>query len=383
THENSGSKLGSPTPTSRAASPQRERAKGSTTCHIHNFAERQQQTTAAYHGTTTTGTADGITPYALKGHELSSGALTLARIGDVVVADDMVLALARAWDAIRARHEDVPRVVLTVGAHSDRGTRVRLGAYRSIGWSPARPAASPELMTARKELHEAMANDDIAGALRASQFAMFEQLQDLVTDAQRLRGEVLITDEGLFRGPADLLATLLHEAAHTLADRRGIKDTSRQGRYHNARFKAIAEELGLQITRDPSIGWSPSTLTAPTAIAYGDTLNELGHALDCWPEQDQPPSRGGLVAGCQCGIWIRDGSCRATRPRAALCGVCGHLLTALPPSPPAPPSPSDEYAQSEEVFHRWLPEAVRRRQADAEHGQLREDDAGGQPFVGR
>ncbi|MFD1534873.1 hypothetical protein [Pseudonocardia aurantiaca] len=34
-----------------------------------------------------------------------------------------------------------------------------------------------------------------------------------------------------------------HEkAAHALAHVRGIKDTSRQGRWHNARFKALAEE---------------------------------------------------------------------------------------------------------------------------------------------
>ena len=35
------------------------------------------------------------------------------------------------------------------------------------------------------------------------------------------------------RTPADVLDTLLHEAAHALAAARGIKDTSRQGRYHN------------------------------------------------------------------------------------------------------------------------------------------------------
>ena len=39
--------------------------------------------------------------------------------------------------------------------------------------------------------------------------------------------EVFVGDEGLARGPADVLGTLLHEAAHALADVRGIKDTSR------------------------------------------------------------------------------------------------------------------------------------------------------------
>ncbi len=35
------------------------------------------------------------------------------------------------------------------------------------------------------------------------------------------------------RGAADVLGTLLHETAHALAHVRDIKDTSRQGRWHN------------------------------------------------------------------------------------------------------------------------------------------------------
>jgi hypothetical protein len=37
-----------------------------------------------------------------------------------------------------------------------------------------------------------------------------------------------------------VLGTLLHEAAHALADQRAIKDNSRQGRYHNARYRQLA-----------------------------------------------------------------------------------------------------------------------------------------------
>ena len=69
-----------------------------------------------------------------------------------------------------------------------------------------------------------------------------------VGEAVRLP-EVFVGGEGLARGPADVLGTLLHEAAHALAHVRGIKDTSRQGRWHNARFKALAEELGTEVTK--------------------------------------------------------------------------------------------------------------------------------------
>jgi hypothetical protein len=55
-----------------------------------------------------------------------------------------------------------------------------------------------------------------------------------------------------------------------LAHVRGIKDTSRQGRWHNARFKALAEELGIEVTKDPRIGWSPTNLPAETRAVRGD-----------------------------------------------------------------------------------------------------------------
>ena len=45
-------------------------------------------------------------------------------------------------------------------------------------------------------------------------------------------------------------AVILHEAAHALAYARGIKDTSRQGRYHNKHFKTCAEQLGLAVEHD-------------------------------------------------------------------------------------------------------------------------------------
>jgi hypothetical protein len=59
-----------------------------------------------------------------------------------------------------------------------------------------------------------------------------------------------------------VLSTLLHEAGHALVH--GIKDSSRQKRCHNARFKALADEVEISVTKDPRIGWSPTTI--PPAI---------------------------------------------------------------------------------------------------------------------
>ena len=60
--------------------------------------------------------------------------------------------------------------------------------------------------------------------------------------------EVFIAGETLAMPPAKLLETLIHEAAHSVAFTRGVKDTSRQYRYHNRRFRAICEEMGLEWT---------------------------------------------------------------------------------------------------------------------------------------
>ena len=65
--------------------------------------------------------------------------------------------------------------------------------------------------------------------------------------------ELFVGGEG--QGAESVLATLLHVAAHGVADIRQVQDTSRQGRYHNARYKALAEEVSRpqkRVRREPS-----------------------------------------------------------------------------------------------------------------------------------
>ncbi|WP_458691252.1 hypothetical protein [Nocardia tengchongensis] len=76
--------------------------------------------------------------------------------------------------------------------------------------------------------------------------------------------ELFVGGEGLQHGPADVLGTLLHEAAHGLAVTRGIKDTRRQGRWHNERYRALGEVLGLTLTQHPKIGWSITSVPDQT-----------------------------------------------------------------------------------------------------------------------
>ena len=74
---------------------------------------------------------------------------------------------------------------------------------------------------------------------------------------------------------------MLHEAVHALARVRGIKDTSAEGnRYHNKRFVALAEELGLRgpDQSEKVTGWSGCTLTDQTAAGYAGIIRAIDTA---------------------------------------------------------------------------------------------------------
>jgi hypothetical protein len=124
----------------------------------------------------------------------------------------------------------------------------------------------------------------------------------------------------------DVLGTLLHEAAHGLADARQIQDTSRQGRYHNRRYARLAAEVGLEVARDPATGWSQTTVPTQLTQAYAAELSRLAAALLLWrhAERQLPTSttsRNLLACACSCGRKLR--VAKATLEQAPiLCGAC-------------------------------------------------------------
>jgi hypothetical protein len=191
----------------------------------------------------------------------------------------LVASLEHTWSTIRSHHPDVPDAVLVVASGSE-GKRLNLGHFAPHRWQ-------------------------VNGADRH---------------------EVLIGGEGLQRGPTEVLGTLLHEAAHGLAQARGVQDTSRGGRYHNRRYATLARELGLDVASVKPIGWSTTTVPQPTASAYAGQLEELAAALVLWRRQEHrigagTRSRNLLAAGCGCGRRIR--VAKATLAEAPiLCGAC-------------------------------------------------------------
>jgi hypothetical protein len=201
-----------------------------------------------------------------------------------------------------------------VGSGSGSGTSLRLGHFAAMRWSsPGLPGGE----VVEGQDHELPAVD---GRLP----------------------EVFVGGEGLAQGPAAVLTTLLHEAAHALAHERGVKDTSRQGRWHNAKFKALAEELGIEVTKDARLGWSPTSLPTATREAYAGTIAELGQALrliraveitgEGKKSEPTPPAVCGCGCGCGCGRKIRvSKTVLAAGP--ILCGACGIEFTTADPDP--------------------------------------------------
>lgn len=91
--------------------------------------------------------------------------------------------------------------------------------------------------------------------------------------------EILLGGESLARGAEATLGTLLHELAHSIAHNTGVKDTSNNGRYHNKRFKEIAESLGIQLEQAPTIGWSVTSVPDATIERYRPQVDALAKAL--------------------------------------------------------------------------------------------------------
>ncbi len=133
--------------------------------------------------------------------------------GTVFLASDLTAALEGLWRAIQTAHPDVPRAVITVasGGSAD-GRTMKWGHYAHSAW--------------------------VIGAGKEGRVS-----------------EVMLAGERLAHGPLGVLETMLHEAVHGIATTRKIKDTSRDGRYHNERFCELADEVGLSCVQDKTYGW--------------------------------------------------------------------------------------------------------------------------------
>lgn len=68
--------------------------------------------------------------------------------------------------------------------------------------------------------------------------------------------EMNIAAEMLNMEIEEVLDTLIHEIVHLYCRENGIQEVSRGGKYHNGKFKALAEEKGLICYKAGQYGWN-------------------------------------------------------------------------------------------------------------------------------
>lgn len=172
-------------------------------------------------------------------------------------AAEVTTALIAGWDAIRARHPEVPEAVISMAT----------GGRESVG-----------------------------------KLAHFAARQWKAREGGALHHEVFVTAESLARGAQEVLGSLLHEAAHALNEVRGREDCS-VSQYHNKLFKAAALELGLALeeqvpeTRKKKYGFAFTVVPAETAAAYAEQIAALEEAIRATRNQIVVRLRGGGRGG--------------------------------------------------------------------------------------
>lgn len=138
--------------------------------------------------------------------------------------------------------------------------------------------------------------------------------------------ELFIAGETLAMGAEKVVEVVLHEAAHVLATVRGVKDTTRQNRYHNMNFVHMARTFGLdylhakphadrgysacQLTDLGRQAWQPEIdrvaaiipATIPCPVLVAVTTDPSDPRVKVAPEgaKERKPQRRRITYTCAC-----------------------------------------------------------------------------------
>lgn len=96
--------------------------------------------------------------------------------------------------------------------------------------------------------------------------------------------EMNIAAEVLDQNIEEIIDTLLHEMVHLYCRENGIQEVSRGGKYHNGKFKELAEKCGLLCVKAGQYGWN-------TTATGNDRLTE--YALEKRPAPERQPWAAG------------------------------------------------------------------------------------------
>lgn len=222
----------------------------------------------------------------------------------------LISVLEKCWTAIQRHHPDLPPVLFITGTGI-----------------PKRQTEKPRTSTGAPRRRELVTR----GHHWADRWAVAEREQRLA--------ELFVAGETVRDGGAEVLKTLLHEAAHALAHVRGIQDTSRgDHRWHRKEFATLARETGLEPPRksEKPLGFSNAVLTAATCKKYAAIIRQIdGAALpdlgsgdqeDAVEEPPAPPEPGStngkrvkVVCGCKRGLPVTP---KILAEGPIICGLC-------------------------------------------------------------
>lgn len=120
----------------------------------------------------------------------------------------------------------------------------------------------------------------------------------------------------------ETLDTMLHEMCHVLCRETGIKETSRGGKYHNKRFKEVAEAHGLTCVPCGQYGWNTTPGDNLVEYALSKGWNEIMLGRNTLP----PAMRTGATGTAQPGTAL--GGKRPSSTRKLICPKCGQSVRA-------------------------------------------------------
>ena len=210
----------------------------------------------------------------------------------------IIIALNKAWEAIRRNNPDLGTVMIVTGRRRHKSESTIRGQHCADTW----------------HVHE----------------------------QEERAAEILVMGERLAEGGREVMQTLLHEAAHELAGIRNLKDTSNKNRYHNKIFVRLATELGLEAPASsggPAHGYSNCTIPDDTADLYSKEIADLSEACKNFVApalvvEEAKVSKPSVKAYCECEddnyvTWSKKLQKRADEIGLPplLCGICRQAFT--------------------------------------------------------
>ena len=121
----------------------------------------------------------------------------------------------------------------------------------------------------------------------------------------------------------ETLDTMLHEMVHLYCRQHDIKEVSRGGKYHNKRFKAIAEEHGLTCVPCGQYGWNTTPGDNLVEYALNKGWNEILLGRNSLP----PAMRTGATGTAQPRT-APGGEKRPSSTRKLICPKCSQSVRA-------------------------------------------------------